>query len=243
MLSIRKIFQFYHRYDIEFSASWLTKLSGIPLPPPPPLSCMTWAKWRKYIQGQVLKLFVLQDWTKKHLLQSVVFLYAFISFTFQGWIQYRSFCTGRTPGALVKTIKYSKFWNILVISVCNLTLPLTLHLTLPYHTSYLTLHYLTLPYHTLSEPYIMSYIMSYLTLPYLTLHFTLPYLTLCLTLPYCTVSYHTILFTLPYLRSYLTILYLMSYLTLLYHTIPYHTIPYCTIHLTLPYFKSYLTVP
>ncbi len=41
------------------------------------------------------------------------FLYAFISFTFQDWIRYQSFCSGRTPGALVKTIKYSKFWIIL----------------------------------------------------------------------------------------------------------------------------------
>ncbi len=43
------------------------------------------------------------------------FLYAFIWFTFQGWIQYRSFCSGRTLGVLVKTIKYSKFWIILLI--------------------------------------------------------------------------------------------------------------------------------
>ncbi len=41
------------------------------------------------------------------------YLYAFISFTFQGWIRYRSGCSGRTPGALVKTIKYSKFRIIL----------------------------------------------------------------------------------------------------------------------------------
>ncbi len=34
-----------------------------------------------------------------------VFLYAFISFTFQVWIRYRSFCSGRTLGALVKTMK------------------------------------------------------------------------------------------------------------------------------------------
>ncbi len=44
---------------------------------------------------------------------SISFLYAFISFTFQGWIRYRSFCSGRTLGALVKTVKYSKFRIIL----------------------------------------------------------------------------------------------------------------------------------
>ncbi len=80
------------------------------------------------------------------------FLCAFISFTFQGWIQYPSFCSGRTMGALVKTFKNSKFRIILVISVCSLTLPLTLPYFLPYLTIYLTLPYL----------------MSYLNIPYLT---------------------------------------------------------------------------
>ncbi len=86
------------------------------------------------------------------------FLYTFISITFQGWIQYRSFCSGRTMGALVKTIKYS--------SMCNLTLPLTLLYSLlyllPYLTSYFT-SYLTLPY-----------ILPYLTLPYIIPYITLP---------------------------------------------------------------------
>ncbi len=113
------------------------------------------------------------------LFQFRLFLCSFISFTFQGSIQYLSFCSGRTPGALVKTIKYSKFRIICVISVCNLTLPLTLpyhtsYLTLPYITLHLTLHYLTLPY--LNPTYLMSYLTSYFTLPYVLL-----YLTLCLT--------------------------------------------------------------
>ncbi len=81
------------------------------------------------------------------------FLYAFISFTFQGWIRYQSFCSGRTLGALMKTMKYLKFRIILVITVCNLTLPLTLPHILPYISLHLTSHYctscLTLPYHTL----------------------------------------------------------------------------------------------
>ncbi len=151
------------------------------------------------------------------------FLYAFISFTFQGWIRYQSFCSGRTPGVLVKTIKYLKFQIILVILVCNLTLPLILpslllylalpHITLPYlmsyhtllyltltlpsltlFTSYLTLPYHTIPYHTITLCLTLPY-----TLSYLTLHFTLPYLTLCLTLPYLTLLYE------PYLMSYLTV--------------------------------------
>ncbi len=100
----------------------------------------------------------------------------------------RSFCSGRTPEALVKTINYSKFRIILVIPVCNLTLPFTLpyfllylspYLTFPYITLHITLHYLTLPYLTL----------PYLTLPYHTLCLTLPYHTLCLTLPYYTLPY------------------------------------------------------
>ncbi len=69
------------------------------------------------------------------------FLYTFISFTFQGWIRYRPFCCGRTPGALVKTIKYLKFRIILIIPVYNLTL----HLTLPYFLPYLTLPYTVRP--------------------------------------------------------------------------------------------------
>ncbi len=159
------------------------------------------------------------------------FLYAFISFTFQGWIQYRAFCSGRTPGALVKTIRYSKFRIIFVISVCNLTLPLTL-------------------------PYFLLYLTSYLIIPYVLLYFTIPYLkpTLCLTLPYI-LTYLTFYFTLPYLMSYLTIPYLTSYLALLNHTIPYLSIPYflpchlrsyLTLRLTLPYLTnltSYLTLP
>ncbi len=71
--------------------------------------------------------------------QYFFFLYAFISFTFQGWIRYQLFCSGRTPGALVKTIKYSKSRIILVIPVSNLTLLLTLNLTLSYVLPYLTL--------------------------------------------------------------------------------------------------------
>ncbi len=69
----------------------------------------------------------------------------------------------------MKTIKYSKFRIILVIPVCNLTLPLTLPSFLPYltlPTSYLTLHYilpyLILPYHT--TPYVLPSI-PYYTLP------------------------------------------------------------------------------
>ncbi len=62
----------------------------------------------------------------------------------------------------MKTIKYSKFRSILVIPVCNFTLPLTLPsfllYLLPYLTIHLTLHYLTL-----------RYLMSYLALLYLTL--------------------------------------------------------------------------
>ncbi len=81
------------------------------------------------------------------------------------------FCSGRTPGALVKTIKYSKFQIILFISVCNFTFYLTLPYILPYLTLRLTLHYLT----------------SYLTLPYVLPYFTLPYHTLCLTLLYYTL--------------------------------------------------------
>ncbi len=69
-------------------------------------------------------------------------LYAFISFTFQGLIRYRSFWSGRTQEALVKTIKYSKFWIILVIPV---------YVTLPYFLSYLTIPYL-LPH--LTSPYV-----------------------------------------------------------------------------------------
>ncbi len=101
----------------------------------------------------------------------LIFLYAFISFTFQGWIRYRSFCSGRTPGALVKTITYSKFRIILFIPVCNLTLHLTflpyltICRTLPYRMSYLTLPYV-LPYFTV----------SYLTIPYVLPHLTLPYI-------------------------------------------------------------------
>ncbi len=96
----------------------------------------------------------------------------------------------KTSGALVKTIKYSKFRIILFISVCNFTLPLTI----PYHTSYLAL---TLPYITLRHT--LHYLTSYLTLPYIlpyiTVHLTLPYHTLCLTIPY---------FTLPYVLPYHT---------------------------------------
>ncbi len=122
----------------------------------------------------------------------LAFLYALISFTFQGWILYRSFCSGRTPEALVKTIKYLKFKIILVIPVCNLTLPLTL----PYHMSCLTLPYLT-SYLTL--PYVLPYLtISYvLTWPYVLPYLTLPYLTLRLTLPFCTLPYLTSDLALP----------------------------------------------
>ncbi len=117
-----------------------------------------------------------------------IFLYTFTSFTFQGWIRYRSFCSGRTPGALVKTIKYSKFRIILIIPVGNLTLPLTL----PYHTSYLTIRHITLhlTLHYLTLPYFTLLYLPYLTLPYLTIpYLTIPYLnhTICLTLPYYTL--------------------------------------------------------
>ncbi len=136
-------------------------------------------------------------------------LYAFISLTFQGWIWYRSFCSGRTPEALVKTIKYSNFRIILVIPVRNLTLHLTLpylpYLTIPCRVSYLTLC-LTLPYHTLrlTLPYLRSYLTLHLTLTYI-----LPYLTLCLTLPY-------FLPYLPYFLPYLPYIlpYILPYLTL-----------------------------
>ncbi len=104
-------------------------------------------------------------------------LYAFISFTFQGWIWYRSFCFGRAPGARGKTVKYSKFQIILgsasknyqIFEISNQVCNLTLHLTLPYFLPYLTIR-LTLLYR-----------MSYLTSP----HLTLPYLTL----PYLTIPY------------------------------------------------------
>ncbi len=134
-----------------------------------------------------------------------LFLYAFISFTFQGWIRYWSFCSGRTPGTLVKTIIYSKFRIILVIPVCNLTLHrwrLTLpYLTLPYLTLCLTLSYIL--------PYLRSYLTPYFTLPYRlpTLPYILPYLSLHVTLPYLTniTSYLTSYLTIPYVLPYLTI--------------------------------------
>ncbi len=146
------------------------------------------------------------------------FLYAFISFTFQGWIRYQSFCSGRTPGMLVKTMKYLKFQIILVIPVCKLTLLLTLpSFTLPYLTlPYLTLHYLT-SYHTLLD--------LTLTLPCLTLPYILPYLTIPYVLPYLT------LWTLP-----LTLLYVLPYRTLNL-TLSYFTLPYLMSYLTLPYIR------
>ncbi len=154
-----------------------------------------------------------------------------ISFTFQSWILYPSFCSGRMPGALVKTSKYSKFRIILGIPVRNFTLPLTLpyfiRSTLPYLTFYLTLC-LTLPY---------------LTLPYL----TLPYLTSYLALPYRT-SYITLRLTLPYLRSYLTLhptlqtLPLTLHFTLPPYVLPYHTLLYILPYLTSPHLTSYLTL-
>ncbi len=123
--------------------------------------------------------------------QVCLFLYTFISFTFQGRNRYRSFCSGRTLGALVKTIKYSKLRSfILVILVCNLTL----HLTLPYFLPYLTIPYV-LPHLTLSCVLFyltLPYLMSYLTLQYL----TLSYPTLSRTLQYV-LPYHTLGLTLP----------------------------------------------
>ncbi len=76
-------------------------------------------------------------------------------------------------GSASETIKYSKFH--LVISVCNLTLLLTL----PYFLKYV------LPYLTL--PHVLPYITLHFTLHYLTSYLTLPYHTLCLTLPFYTL--------------------------------------------------------
>ncbi len=133
-----------------------------------------------------------------------LFLYTFISFTFQGWIRYQSFCSGRILGALVKTMKYLKFRIILVIPVRNLALPLTFPSFLPYFTSYFTLPYFTIPYCNLILCLTLPYFMSYLTL-----HPILPYLTLSLTLPYI-LPYLTIPHVLRYLTSYFTLPYLMS---------------------------------
>ncbi len=81
-------------------------------------------------------------WLGSKIINMEWFLYAFISFTFQGWIRYQSFCSKRTPGALVKTMKYLKFRIILVIPVCNFTLPYLLpYLTLPHINLHLTLPY------------------------------------------------------------------------------------------------------
>ncbi len=131
-----------------------------------------------------------------------LFLYTFISFTFQVLIRYRSFCSGRTPRALIKTIKYSNYWIILGITGKNhskfqiiLVIPgckLTLNLTLPYFF-YLTLPYV-LPYHTI--PYVLPHLTLPYVLPYITVPYVLPYLT-----SYLTVHY----LTLPYLTSYLTL--------------------------------------
>ncbi len=125
------------------------------------------------------------------------FLYAFISFTFQGWIRYGSFYSGRTPGALVKIIEYSKFLIILGSASKNYQIFEILNQSryfsmLRYFTSNLTLR-LTLP-----------------TLPYPTLC-----LTLLLTLPYFVLPYLTLRFILPYRRSYLTsyLPYALPYLT------------------------------
>ncbi len=122
-----------------------------------------------YIRWNVRLHFLIWKMRKK----IVNFLYAFISFTFQGWIRYPLFFSGRTLGALVKTIKCSKFW-IIVIPVCNLTLPLTLPYFLLYLFPYLIIH-LILPYLTI--PYVLPYLtISYLnpTLSYLILRATLP---------------------------------------------------------------------
>ncbi len=121
-----------------------------------------------------------------------LFLYTFISFTFQGWIRYRSFCSGRTPGALVKTIKYLKFRIILVIPICNLTL----HLTLPYFLLYLSIRP-TLPYRMSYLTFTLPYVLPYHTLPYLICYLTLPYESYLL--PYLTLR-----LALPFLTCYLT---------------------------------------
>ncbi len=85
-------------------------------------------------------------------LSVLLLLHFFICFYFTHFSRLNSISIilfWENTGSAGETSKYSKFRIILFVSVCNLTLPLTL----PYLTSYLTLPYITihlaLPYHTL----------------------------------------------------------------------------------------------